>query len=57
MIWPISSIGSLMGEREASRGKVDVAKAGWSRGEPVEPIGNTMVFITFPTAWVGVHVA
>ncbi len=43
MIWPISSTGSLMGERERHPGKVDAAKAGWSRGEPVEPIGYPML--------------
>ena len=44
MIWPISSTGSLMGEREASRGgEVDAEKAGWSRGKPVELKGNPML--------------
>ena len=30
-------------ERGISGGKVDAEKAGWSRGEPVKPIGNPML--------------
>ncbi len=30
-------------ERGISGGKVDAEEAGWSRGEPVKPIGNPML--------------